>query len=93
MGRVERRERSVVAFRFETPYLDLEIYRLLTILETSPAGASSSCSHYLRDTNREFSSFAHAPMAAPATAYSTPSALMSNTLLTVRLNGVSICER
>ena len=24
-------------FRFETPYLDLEIYRLLTILEASPA--------------------------------------------------------
>jgi hypothetical protein len=26
-----------VPFRFETPYLDLEIYRLLTILEASPA--------------------------------------------------------
>jgi hypothetical protein len=27
----------IMAFRFETPYLDLEIYRLLTILEASPA--------------------------------------------------------
>ena len=26
-----------MAFRFETPYLDLEIYRLLTIIEASPA--------------------------------------------------------
>jgi hypothetical protein len=30
-------EGSVVAFRFESPYLDLEIYRLLTIIEASPA--------------------------------------------------------
>ena len=26
-----------MAFRYETPYLDLEVYRLLTILEASPA--------------------------------------------------------
>lgn len=26
-----------MAFRFETPYLDLELYRLLTMLEASPA--------------------------------------------------------
>lgn len=30
----------VVAFRFETPYLDLGIYRLLTIIEASPALAA-----------------------------------------------------
>ena len=29
-----------MAFRYETPYLDLEIYRLLTILEASPALAA-----------------------------------------------------
>ena len=29
--------RGIVAFLYETPFLDLEIYRLLTILESSPA--------------------------------------------------------
>ena len=29
--------RGIVAFLYETPFLDLEIYRLMTILESSPA--------------------------------------------------------
>jgi hypothetical protein len=29
--------RGIVTFLYETPFLDLEVYRLLTILEASPA--------------------------------------------------------
>jgi hypothetical protein len=34
---VEEGVRRIVAFLYETPFLDLEIYRLVTILEASPA--------------------------------------------------------
>jgi hypothetical protein len=34
---VEAGVRGIVAFLYETPFLDLEIYRLMTILESSPA--------------------------------------------------------
>jgi len=40
-----------VAFRYETPFLDLEIYRLIAVLESSPALAEFE-GRYETDRNK-----------------------------------------